>query len=661
MRSWFLFVVCTLLGCAQPTLLSCPADQLPCADGCYDLQTELAHCGACGNACPGGMTCTLGTCRPSAADVCATNNGGCSPDAMCFDMNGTAACACHPDFTGDGHTCAACTVCTATEFIGAPCNPIADTVCTTCSGACTGNSFESQPCGATADRMCTACTVCPPGGYEAVPCGATTDAQCAPCAGNCATCTGASDFCTSCGLGFQLVGASCVPSCGNGVLDPGEMCDDGNLVDGDGCAATCLEEVGFYCFGVAPSRCLAGGCSFEPATALPLGPAFAIDGVATVSAAGAAFSQRSSLYTTADASYPMMIEADVIYSAAGTTFIGTRGSGLRQHADADEPTDALRARLSASVQLAAGPTILTSAPTPFTPALGVPYHLQFFDDGVTATVSWIDETNPANAITLITSSTYHGGGDRAFIAGGGGLTVANVRVCAAPPIPVTAGLVARYSAIPSWTALTDATGPGPVTTWQDVSTHGHTLSVNGPSPVFAPGLINGHAALDFGGGARLSSVPFTLTTDVTVFAVMQHNATGQWGTIAHHGSRDLDWSMEQSGGLGNNDKLHWQTNNDSTNLDLLLVQGTRYVLTGRIAGLARYFSSATFDGLAPVEASIVDTSSSITTGVKALYVGTSDVGEASNAYIGDLVYFDRALSDVERDLVIDYLRRLWRF
>jgi len=37
-----------------------------------------------------------------------------------------------------------------------------------------------------------------------------------------------------------------VPSpaaCGNGVLDPGEECDDGNLVDGDGCSATCTSDL----------------------------------------------------------------------------------------------------------------------------------------------------------------------------------------------------------------------------------------------------------------------------------------------------------------------------------------------------------------------------------------------------------------------------------
>jgi cysteine-rich repeat protein len=32
--------------------------------------------------------------------------------------------------------------------------------------------------------------------------------------------------------------------CGNGVLDPGEQCDDGNRISGDGCSFTCTLEVG---------------------------------------------------------------------------------------------------------------------------------------------------------------------------------------------------------------------------------------------------------------------------------------------------------------------------------------------------------------------------------------------------------------------------------
>ena len=54
-------------------------------------------------------------------------------------------------------------------------------------------------------------------------------------------------------LGFALQGlvhgvrAVCLPTkapaCGNAVLDPGEVCDDGNLVGGDGCRADCTREL----------------------------------------------------------------------------------------------------------------------------------------------------------------------------------------------------------------------------------------------------------------------------------------------------------------------------------------------------------------------------------------------------------------------------------
>jgi len=35
---------------------------------------------------------------------------------------------------------------------------------------------------------------------------------------------------------------ACMPMCGNGIVEAGEECDDGNSVDGDGCSSTCLVE-----------------------------------------------------------------------------------------------------------------------------------------------------------------------------------------------------------------------------------------------------------------------------------------------------------------------------------------------------------------------------------------------------------------------------------
>ncbi|MEO8548849.1 MAG: DUF4215 domain-containing protein, partial [Kofleriaceae bacterium] len=70
------------------------------------------------------------------------------------------------------------------------------------------------------------------------------------CSGTCTvestyTCTGAPSVCTT--------------TCGNGTLNTGEVCDDGARVAGDGCSATCQIETGYACAGT-PSVCHAIVC-----------------------------------------------------------------------------------------------------------------------------------------------------------------------------------------------------------------------------------------------------------------------------------------------------------------------------------------------------------------------------------------------------------------
>lgn len=40
-----------------------------------------------------------------------------------------------------------------------------------------------------------------------------------------------------------MINELCVnPNCGNSIVDPGEQCDDSNLVNGDGCSIKCMNE-----------------------------------------------------------------------------------------------------------------------------------------------------------------------------------------------------------------------------------------------------------------------------------------------------------------------------------------------------------------------------------------------------------------------------------
>jgi cysteine-rich repeat protein len=51
--------------------------------------------------------------------------------------------------------------------------------------------------------------------------------------------------------------ANCTePGCGNGIVDPGEECDDGNTQSCDGCSPTCTVEVGWQCGdGITNTAC----------------------------------------------------------------------------------------------------------------------------------------------------------------------------------------------------------------------------------------------------------------------------------------------------------------------------------------------------------------------------------------------------------------------
>jgi cysteine-rich repeat protein len=58
-------------------------------------------------------------------------------------------------------------------------------------------------------------------------------------------------------------------TCGNGVVELGETCDDGHTAPNDGCSATCQTESGYTCTG-APSVCTLtpGGCAMPTALTL---------------------------------------------------------------------------------------------------------------------------------------------------------------------------------------------------------------------------------------------------------------------------------------------------------------------------------------------------------------------------------------------------------
>jgi len=57
----------------------------------------------------------------------------------------------------------------------------------------------------------------------------------------------ATEVCCACGGGANVGGANVSDCCGNGIKASNEECDDGNLINGDGCSRCCTTEQGYDC------------------------------------------------------------------------------------------------------------------------------------------------------------------------------------------------------------------------------------------------------------------------------------------------------------------------------------------------------------------------------------------------------------------------------
>ena len=224
-------------------------------------------------------------------------------------------------------------------------------------------------------------------------------------------------------------------------------------------------------------------------------------------------------------------------------------------------------------------------------------------------------------------------------------------------VPIVDGLLAHYDAQNS-DSIT-AEGSNLISQWDDISGNEHHLTVN-PGALDSQGPpsydvdINTRPAVNFAAAAALYATSVSLSSELTVFAVIQWQTSDRWGSIAHHGDRDLDWALEQNS--AQQGTTYFQSNNDTINNRIELTAGNNYILVGRIEGNERTYTVHSIEGGTMNESA---TGVSITTGDKPLYLGASHRGETSNVHLGELVYYSRPLSSEEVDHVTRHLRERW--
>jgi len=236
---------CHDIGVCDPATGMCSNPAKPngslCTDGNACTQSDTCQAGVCTGANP--VTCTAsdqchdaGACNP-ATGVC--SNPAKANGAACNDNN-----ACTQSDTCQSGTCTGANpiTCSASDQCHDP------GVCNPASGTC---SNPAKPNGSVCNdnNLCTQSDTCQSGtctGASPVTCSASDQCH---VAGTCDSATGtcsnpnAPDG-TSCTLngstGICATGACTL--CGNGTINAGEECDDGNTVGGDGCSATCRRE-----------------------------------------------------------------------------------------------------------------------------------------------------------------------------------------------------------------------------------------------------------------------------------------------------------------------------------------------------------------------------------------------------------------------------------
>lgn len=277
-------------GCENDCTATCAAD-LDCDDGepCNGAETcDMGRCAAGappspGAACGAGRLCVDQACREprcgdgvvSAGEACddgnATGGDGCESDCApscasdgdCDDgeaCNGSETCdagACVPGvFEADGTSCGVLASCRGGRCAASGCGDGSAGVLEACDD---GNLTDGDGCDNDCTLSCADAADCDDGN----PCNgaeACTANRCVPGAP-------AADG-TDCGGGSRCVASACrAPACGDGFVDAGEDCDDGNGTAGDGCEADCTLSCardadcsdGDACSGT--ERCVAGACA----------------------------------------------------------------------------------------------------------------------------------------------------------------------------------------------------------------------------------------------------------------------------------------------------------------------------------------------------------------------------------------------------------------
>ncbi|PLX21916.1 hypothetical protein C0584_01095 [Candidatus Parcubacteria bacterium] len=225
-------------------------------DGDIDaLDSDCTPLPGCGNGvldpgedCDDGNTSNGDGCNISCLYTC--GDGFVSPPEECDDANSVDGDGCNTDSNNCLHTCGDGSLDSGEEcddgnsIDGDGCNTLTASCSYVCGdGSCSAAESASGSC----PGDCTLPPVCGNGVVESgEDCddGNTVDGDgCNTDSNNCQFTCG-DGFCSAGEAGLCFADCPVPAVCGNGAVEMGEDCDDGNAIDGDGCNSNCLHACG---------------------------------------------------------------------------------------------------------------------------------------------------------------------------------------------------------------------------------------------------------------------------------------------------------------------------------------------------------------------------------------------------------------------------------
>jgi hypothetical protein len=230
------------------------------------------------------------------------------------------------------------------------------------------------------------------------------------------------------------------------------------------------------------------------------------------------------------------------------------------------------------------------------------------------------------------------------------------------PPPSGSFLPTQISGLRLWLDPTDSStvtrSGANVSAWADKSGNGWNMTTQNGSPQYNTSLINNLPGMDVTNSSAFISVANqTISSNASLAMILVvKSGIANWGSFFTHGSRDTDIAMERNS-ISAGTTLQFQTANDNTGANITYTVDQNSLYLGTITtGTSRFFER--FGGGTTTTATGTN-GYSMASGLQTIRIGRSDAGESCNSLLGEIVYYNKVLSTLERQQVEGYLAWKW--